>query len=111
MIYFCNEALVAGTIMSIKEKKTSKGTPFAIIKFSDLESEFELFLFSDLLIQKRNQLKAASSFSTKRALAWCGQSHVLERKRRRRGKHCWRCYDGHGHVALVTRTLQNGKWQ
>ena len=30
-------ALVAGTIMSIQEKKSSKGTPFAIVKFSDLK--------------------------------------------------------------------------
>jgi len=55
-------ALVAGTIMSIQEKKSSKGTPFAIVKFSDLKSEFELFLFSDLLILNRENLKAASSF-------------------------------------------------
>ena len=30
-----SEALVAGTIMSIQEKKSAKGTSFAIIKFSD----------------------------------------------------------------------------
>ena len=39
-----NEALVAGTIMSIQEKKSAKGTPYAIIKFSDKRGEFELFL-------------------------------------------------------------------
>ena len=50
-------SLVAGTIMSIQEKKSSKGTPFAIVKFSDLKSEFELFLFSDLLILNRDILK------------------------------------------------------
>ena len=55
-------ALVAGTIMSIQEKKSSKGTPFAIVKFSDLESEFELFLFSDLLVLNREKLKTANSF-------------------------------------------------
>ena len=55
-------ALVAGTIMSIQEKKSSKGTPFAIVKFSDLESEFELFLFSDLLVSNRDKLKTANSF-------------------------------------------------
>ena len=49
--------------MSIQEKKSIKGNPFAIIKFSDLKSEFELFLFSDLLIQKRSQLKTANSFA------------------------------------------------
>ena len=55
-------SLVAGTIMSIQEKKSAKGNPFAIIKFSDLKSEYELFLFSDLLISNRDKLKAASSF-------------------------------------------------
>tara|TARA_Y100000590_G_scaffold46041_1_gene48900 strand:+ start:981 stop:4397 length:3417 start_codon:yes stop_codon:yes gene_type:complete len=53
---------VAGTIMSIQEKKSSKGTPFAVIKFTDLKSEFELFLFSDLLTSNREKLKAANSF-------------------------------------------------
>ena len=56
------EALVAGTIMSIQEKKSSKGTPFAIVKFSDNSSEFELFLFSELLIANREKLKESSSF-------------------------------------------------
>ena len=53
---------VAGTIMSIQEKKSAKGTPFAIIKFTDLKSEYELFLFSDLLISNRDKLKVAESF-------------------------------------------------
>ena len=57
-----SNAVVCGTIMSIQEKKSAKGTPFAIIKFSDLESEFELFLFSDLLIKNRDKLKESSSF-------------------------------------------------
>ena len=57
-----NTSYVAGTIMSIQEKKSSKGTPFAIIKFTDLKSEFELFLFSDLLILNRDKLKEANSF-------------------------------------------------
>jgi len=55
-------AIVAGTIMSIQEKKSVKGNLFAIIKFSDLKSEFELFLFSDLLILNRDRLKEANSF-------------------------------------------------
>ena len=56
------ESLVAGTIMSIQEKKSSKGIPFAIVKFSDNSSEFELFLFSDLLIKNRDKLIESSSF-------------------------------------------------
>ena len=57
-----NEGLVAGTIMSIQEKKSAKGTPYAIIKFSDQKGEFELFLFSDILIKNREKLKESESF-------------------------------------------------
>jgi len=57
-----NDGLVAGTIMSIQEKKSSKGTPFAIIKLSDNSSEYELFLFSELLTANREHLKEANSF-------------------------------------------------
>ena len=57
-----SEALVAGTIMSIQEKKSAKGTAFAIIKFSDNKSEFEIFLFSELLILNRDKLKESNSF-------------------------------------------------
>ena len=42
-------------------KKTSKGTPFAIAKFSDKSEEFELFLFSELLIKNRDILKEGES--------------------------------------------------
>jgi len=57
-----NQCLLAGTIMSIKEKKTSKGSLFAIIKFSDLSRTFEIFLFSEILEKNREQIKAGSSF-------------------------------------------------
>ncbi len=56
------EGLVAGTIMSIQEKKSSKGTPYAIIKFSDKKTEFELFLFAEILIANREKLKESESF-------------------------------------------------
>ncbi len=57
-----NEGLIAGTIMSIQEKKSAKGTPYAIIKFSDKEGEFELFLFAEILISNRDKLKESESF-------------------------------------------------
>ena len=57
-----NEGLVAGTIMSIQEKKSSKGTPYGIVKFSDKECEFELFLFAEILISNRDKLKESESF-------------------------------------------------
>ena len=56
------EGQVAGTIMSIQEKKSAKGTPYAIVKFSDKESEFELFLFAEILISNREILKESDSF-------------------------------------------------
>ena len=57
-----SEALVAGTIMSIQEKKSAKGTPFAIVKFSDNKGEFELFLFADILVNNRDKIKVSESF-------------------------------------------------
>ena len=57
-----NEGLVAGTIMSIVEKKSAKGTPYGIIKFSDKQSEFELFLFAEILVSNRDKLKESESF-------------------------------------------------
>ena len=57
-----NEGLVAGTIMSIQEKKSAKGTPYAIVKFSDKKAEFELFLFAELLVANRDKLKESESY-------------------------------------------------
>ena len=57
-----NDGLVAGTIMSIQEKKSAKGTPYAIVKFSDKNTEFELFLFAEILISNRDKLKESESF-------------------------------------------------
>ena len=56
------ESLVSGTVMSIQEKKSIKGTPYAIVKFSDNEGEFELFLFAEVLINNRNKLLEGESF-------------------------------------------------
>ena len=57
-----NEGLVAGTIMSIQEKKSAKGTPYAIVKFSDQICEFELFLFAETLVKNREKLIESESF-------------------------------------------------
>jgi len=56
------ESLIAGTIMSIQEKKSAKGNSYAIIKFSDNKSEFEIFLFSELFSSNRDKLKESNSF-------------------------------------------------
>ena len=57
-----SQSFLAGTIMSLKEKKTIKGTSFAIIKFSDLSKVFELFLFSEILEKNIKNLIEGQSF-------------------------------------------------
>ena len=48
-------------MLKIQEKKTQKGNSYAIFKFSDLNSVFELFVFSDIFDANRNQLIEGNS--------------------------------------------------
>jgi len=57
-----NQSFLAGTIMSIKEKKTAKGNSFGIVKFSDLSKVYELLIFSELLENNRKNLIPGKSF-------------------------------------------------
>ncbi|WP_075522283.1 DNA polymerase III subunit alpha [Candidatus Pelagibacter communis] len=52
---------VAATLLKIRERKTAKGTPYAVLKLTDLNSVFELFIFSDVLELNRDLLKEGSS--------------------------------------------------
>ena len=54
----CN---IAATILKVQEKKTSKGNPYAIVKFSDLNSVFEIFIFSEMLDNYRDMLLEGTS--------------------------------------------------
>ena len=56
-----SESMVASTILKIQEKKTQKGTSYAIIKFSDLGGVFELFVFSDIFELNRENIKEGKS--------------------------------------------------
>jgi len=56
------ESFIAGTVMSVKEKKTAKGNSFAIVKFSDLSKAYELFLFAEILEKNRSNLIEGKSF-------------------------------------------------
>ena len=56
-----SEGSIAATILKIQEKKTQKGTSYAIIKFSDQLSIFELFIFSDILDLNRGKIKEGNS--------------------------------------------------
>jgi DNA polymerase-3 subunit alpha len=56
------ETNIAATVLNIQEKKTQKGNSYAIVKFSDLSSVFELFIFSDILEMNRSILVEGNSF-------------------------------------------------
>ena len=55
------EANIAATLLKITERKTAKGTSYGVIKFTDLTSVFELFIFSDILESNRDVLIEGSS--------------------------------------------------
>ncbi len=56
-----NEANIVGTLLKIQERKTSKGNSYAVLKLTDLNNVFELFIFSDVLESNRAVLKEGSS--------------------------------------------------
>ena len=55
------EQNIAATLLKVQERKTAKGNSYAIIKFTDLTSVFELFVFSDILDLNRNILVEGNS--------------------------------------------------
>ncbi len=52
---------IAATLLKIVERKTSKGNSYAVLKLTDLNSVFELFIFSEVLELNREILKEGSS--------------------------------------------------
>ena len=56
------ESNIAATLLKIQERKTQKGNSYAVIKFTDLTSVFELFIFSDILELSRDILSEGNSF-------------------------------------------------
>ena len=52
---------IACTVLKVQEKKTQKGNSYAIVKFSDLTSVFELFIFSDVFETNRKLLYEGNS--------------------------------------------------
>ena len=55
------EVNIAATLLKITERKTAKGNSYGVIKFTDLTSVFELFVFSDILEMNREALIEGSS--------------------------------------------------
>ncbi|MDB9825915.1 DNA polymerase III subunit alpha [Candidatus Pelagibacter sp.] len=56
------DANIATTLLKITERKTAKGNSYGVIKFTDLTSVFELFVFSDVLDANREILIEGNSF-------------------------------------------------
>jgi len=56
------EANIAATLLKIQERKTAKGNSYGVIKFTDLTSVFELFVFSEILELNRETLIEGNSF-------------------------------------------------
>ncbi|MDC0600853.1 DNA polymerase III subunit alpha [Candidatus Pelagibacter sp.] len=54
-------ANIAATLLKISERKTAKGNSYGVIKFTDLTSVFELFIFSDILELNREILIEGNS--------------------------------------------------
>jgi DNA polymerase-3 subunit alpha len=54
-------ANIAATLLKITERKTAKGNSYGVIKFTDLTSVFELFVFSDILELNREILIEGNS--------------------------------------------------
>jgi len=52
---------IAATLLKITERKTARGNSYGVIKFTDLTSVFELFIFSDILEQNREVLIEGNS--------------------------------------------------
>ena len=55
------ETNIAATLLKVQERKTAKGNSYAVLKLTDLNSVFELFIFSDILEANREILKEGSS--------------------------------------------------
>ncbi|MDA9876885.1 DNA polymerase III subunit alpha [Candidatus Pelagibacter sp.] len=55
------DANIAATLLKITERKTAKGNLYGVIKFTDLTSVFELFVFSDILELNREVLIEGNS--------------------------------------------------
>ncbi len=52
---------IACTVLKIQEKKTQKGNSYAILKLSDLNNVFEIFVFSDIFELNRHKLIEGNS--------------------------------------------------
>lgn len=55
------DANIAATLLKVQERKTAKGNAYAVLKLTDLNSVFELFIFSDILELNREILKEGNS--------------------------------------------------
>ncbi len=70
---------ISSTILKVQEKKTQKGTSYAIIKFSDLSGVFELFVFSDIFETNRHILVEGNSIMITLVKSYIDDSKVQKK--------------------------------
>ena len=70
---------ISSTILKVQEKKTQKGTSYAIIKFSDLSGVFELFVFSDVFENNREILIEGNSVMITLVKNYVDESNVQKK--------------------------------
>jgi DNA polymerase III subunit alpha len=73
------EANIAATLLKIQERKTAKGNSYGVIKFTDLTSVFELFVFSDILELNRETLIEGNSFIVTLSKTFSNDENKLKR--------------------------------
>ncbi len=70
---------IACTVLKIQEKKTQKGSSYAIVKFSDLSGTFELFIFSDVFETNREILIEGNSLMITLMKSSSSEDHAKKR--------------------------------
>ena len=70
---------VACTVLKVQEKKTQKGSSYAIVKFSDLLNVFELFIFSDIFEANRQILNEGNSLMLTLIKNYTDENRLLKR--------------------------------
>ena len=75
--------IMAGTVMSKKERTSSRGNRYAFVQFSDTGGNFEITVFSEVLAQARDILEVGNSLYIKASVQFEGESvrftaHAME---------------------------------
>ena len=73
------EKNIAATLLKVQERKTAKGSSYAVLKLTDLSGVFELFIFSDILELNRDILKEGASLILTLSKTVSGEEDKIKR--------------------------------